>query len=151
MNGFIQSTITTPLTLASNSSAIAFQHDRRTRSTQGCNGWLCHGEGSPVYKLVKAGNYKTTLTATVYSATAGTIAIGLFEDGVLIPGTVRNVTLAAGYLGDIAIDYISTVCCKSNTSISIASVPTLTNPADGTPVTTLTPTIINATLNITRL
>ena len=151
MNGFIQSTITTPLTLASNTSAIAFQHDRRTRSTQGCNGWLCHAEGSPVYKLVKPGNYKTTLTATVYSATAGTIAIGLFEDGVLIPGTVRNVTLEAGYLGNIAIDYISNVCCKSNTSISVASVPTLINPADGTSVTTLTPTIINATLNITRL
>lgn len=151
MYGFIQSTITTPLALASNSSTITFQNDRRTRSTQGCNGWLCHGEGSPVYKLVKAGNYKTTLTATIYSPVAGTASIGLFEDGTLVPGTVRNVTLAAGYLGNIAIDYISTVCCKSNTSISVASVPTLTNPADGTSVTTLTPTLINATLNITRL
>lgn len=151
MNGFIQSTITTPLTLASNSSAIAFQHDRRSRSTLGCDSWLCHGEGSPIYKLVKAGNYKTTLTATVYSATAGTVAIGLYEDGVLVPETVRNVTLAAGYLGNVAIDYITKSCCKSNTSLSIASVPTLTNPADGTTVTTLTPTIISAVLNITRL
>ena len=151
MNGFIQSTINTPLTLASNSSAITFQHDRRTRSTQGCDGWLCHGEGSPVYKLVKSGNYKTTFTATVYSATAGTVAVGLYEDGVLIPETVRNVTLSAGYLGNISIDYISKVCCKANTSLTLASVPTLTNPADGTIVTTLTPTIISAVLNITRL
>lgn len=151
MNGFIQSKITTPLTLASNSSAISFQHDRRTRSTQGCDGWLCHGEGSPVYKLVKAGNYKTTLTASIYSPVAGTAAIGIFEDGILIPESVRFVTLAAGYLGNIAIDYISNVCCKANTSLSIASVPTFTNPADGTTVTTLTPTIISATLNITRL
>lgn len=151
MNGFIQSTITTPITLASNSSTIAFQNDRRTRSTQGCDGWLCHGEGSPVYKLVKAGNYKTTLTMSVFSATAGTIAIGLYEDGVLIPESVSTVTLAAGYLGNVSLDYISKVCCKANTSLSIASVPTVINPADGTTVTTLTPTITNATLNITRL
>lgn len=151
MYGFIQSTINTPIALPSNSSSITFQNDRRTRSTQGCNGWLCHAEGSPVYKLVKAGNYKTTLTATVYSATAGTIGIGLYEDGVLIPSTVRYVTLAAGYLGNIAIDYISNVCCKSNTSLSVASVPSLINPADGTTVATLTPTIIDATLNITKI
>lgn len=151
MNGFIQSTITTPLTLASNSSAIAFQHDRRTRSTQGCDGWLCHGEGSPVYKLVKAGNYKTTLTMSVFSETAGTIAIGLYEDGTLIPETVRTVTLAAGYLGNIAIDHISKVCCKANTSLTIASVPTVVNPSTGATVTTLTPTITSAVLNISRL
>lgn len=151
MNGFIQSTISTPITLASNSSTIAFQNDRRTRSTEGCDGWLCHGEGSPVYKLVKAGNYRTTLTASVYSDTAGTIAIGLYEDGILIPESIATVTLAAGYLGNITIDYISKVCCKANTSISIASVPAITNPSTGATVTTLTPTITSAVLNITRL
>lgn len=151
MNGFIQSTISTPITLASNSSTITFQNDRRTRSTEGCDGWLCHGEGSPVYKLVKAGNYRTTLTASVYSDTAGTVALGIYEDGVLIPSSVKSVTLAAGYLGDITLDYISKVCCKANTSISIASVPAIANPSTGATVTTLTPTISSAVLNITRL
>lgn len=151
MNGFIQSTITTPIVLPSNSSSIAFQHDRRTRSTQGCDGWLCHAEGSPVYKLVKAGNYRTTVTASVFSATAGTVALGIYEDGVLIPASVRSVTLAAGYLGEITLDYISKVCCKSNTSISIASVPNVVNPSDGSTVTTVVPTISAATLNISRL
>lgn len=151
MNGFIQSTISTPITLATTSSAIAFQNDRRTRSTQGCNGWLCHAEGSPVYKLVKAGNYRTSLTATVFSATAGTVALGIYEDGVLVPSTVRSFTLAAGYLGNIAIDYVSKVCCKSNTSITVGSVPTVTNPATGAAVTTLVPTITNAVLNISKL
>lgn len=151
MYGFIQSTITTPIVLPSNSSAITFQNDRRTRCTQGCNGWLCHSEGSPVYKIVKAGNYKTTLTASVFSATAGTIALGLYEDGVLIPETVRTVTLAAGYLGNIALDYVSKVCCKSNTTLTIASVPNVINPADDSTVTTLTPTITSAVLNITKL
>ena len=152
MNGFIQSTITTSIVLPNNSSTIAFQNDRRTRSTEGCNGWLCHAEGSPVYKLVKPGNYRTTLTATVFSATAGTVALGIYEDGVLVPSSVRSVTLSAGYLGNIALDYITKVCCKANTSITIASVPNIVNPADETtPVTTLAPTISNATLNITKL
>lgn len=151
MNGFIQSTISTPIVLASNSSAISFQNDRRTRSTQGCDGWLCHAEGSPVYKIVKPGNYRTTLTASVFSATAGTVALGVYEDGVLIPASVKTVTLAAGYLGNITLDYISKVCCKANTSITIASVPNVVNPADGTTVTTVAPTITSAVLNITRL
>lgn len=151
MNGFIQSTITTPVVLPNNSSTIAFQNDRRTRSTQGCNGWLCHAQGSPVYKIVKAGNYKTTVTASVFSATAGTIALGIYEDGVLVPASVRSVTLSAGYLGNIALDYTSKVCCKANTSISIASVPNVINPADSSTVTTLAPTISSATINITRL
>lgn len=152
MYGFIQSSIATPITLPSNSSIIAFQNDRRTRCTLGCNSWLCHAEGSPVYKLVKAGNYKTTLTATVFSATAGTIALGIYEDGVLVPSSVRAVTLSAGYLGNISLDYISKVCCKANTTITIGSVPNIINPADETtPVTTLAPTISNATLNITKL
>lgn len=151
MNGFIQSTITTPVVLPSNSSAISFQNDRRTRSTQGCDGWLCHAEGSPVYKLVKAGNYRTTVTASVFSATAGTVALGIYEDGVLIPASVRTVTLAAGYLGNITLDYISKVCCKSNTSITIAAVPNVINPATEETVTTLAPTISAATLNISRL
>lgn len=151
MNGFIQSTITTPVVLPSNSSTISFQNDRRTRSTEGCNGWLCHAQGSPVYKIVKAGNYRTTLTASVFSASAGTIALGIYEDGILIPASVRSVTLAAGYLGNITLDYISKVCCKANTSITIAAVPNVINPADGTTVTTLAPTISAATLNISRL
>lgn len=151
MNSFIQSTITTPVVLPSNSSTIAFQNDRRTRSTEGCNGWLCHAQGSPVYKIVKPGNYRTTLTATVFSASAGTVALGIYEDGVLVPASVRSVTLSAGYLGNITLDYISKVCCKANTTISVAAVPNVINPSDGTTVTTLAPTISNATLNISKL
>lgn len=151
MNGFIQSEIITPIVLPSNSSTITFQRDTRTRSTLGCTGWLCHAEGSPVYKIVKAGNYKVTLTASVFSATAGTVALGIYEDGVLIPSSVRTVTLSAGYLGNISIDYISKVCCKANASLSIASVPNVINPSTGDTVTTVTPTITNAVLNITKL
>lgn len=150
MNGFIQSTISTPIVLPSNSSTVAFQRDRRTRSTEGCNGWLCHAEGSPVYKIVKPGNYKTTLTASVFSNVAGTVALGIFEDGTLIPSSVRTVTLSAGYLGNVAIEYITKVCCKANTSISIASVPNVIDPSDDSTVTTVVPTITNANFIITK-
>lgn len=147
-NGFIESTISTPIVLATNSSTIAFQNDIRTRSTLGCNGWLCHLEGSPVYKIVKAGNYEVNLSASVFSTTAGTVAIGLYEDGVLIPDTVRSVTLSAGYLGTIAFDKIIKVCCKANSSLSVGSVPAIINPSTEATVTTVVPTITSATFSI---
>lgn len=147
-NGFIESTITTPITLPSNNSQIAFQNDSRSRSTLGCNSWLCHKEGSPLYKIVKCGNYEANLSMSVYSASAGTIAIGLFEDGVLIPDSVKTVTLSAGYLGTIALQKIIKVCCKANSTISVGTVPTIINPATGDTVTTLAPVISNATFSI---
>lgn len=147
-NGFIESRISTPIILPSNNSIISFQNDTRTRSTLGCNSWLCHKEGSPVYKIVKAGNYDVDFSATVFSATAGTIAIGLYEDGVLIPDTVRSITLSAGYLGTIAFNKIIKVCCKADTTISVGAVPTIVNPSTGEAVTTVAPTISSATLSI---
>lgn len=74
-NGFIESRISTPVALASNSSMIAFQNDTRTRSTQGCNGWICHCEGSPIYKIVKAGNYEINFSGTIFNANGGAVAI----------------------------------------------------------------------------
>lgn len=149
-NGFIESTITTPITLATNSSTIAFQNDTRTRSTLGCNGWLCHREGSPNYKIVKAGNYNVHFSAVVYSETAGTIAIGLFEDGVLIPSSVTAVTLSAGYIGNVNFSKNIKVCCKANSTLSVGAVPAIVNPGTGDIVTTLAPSISNATLTISN-
>lgn len=147
-NGFIESTISTPIALPSNNSVIAFQNDSRTRSTLGCNSWLCHKEGSPIYKIVKCGNYEVNFSASVFSATAGTVALALFEDGVLIPDTVRTVTLSAGYLGTIAFDKIIKVCCKANSTISVGAVANIINPSTGETVTTVTPTISSATFSI---
>lgn len=147
-NGFIESTITTPVVLPSNSSAIAFQNDTRTRSTMGCNGWLCHKEGSPIYKIVKCGNYEANFSATVFSTTAGTVALGLYEDGVLIPDTVKSVTLSAGYLATIAFNKMIKVCCKANSNISVGSVPAIINPDTGDIVTTVAPSISTATFSI---
>ena len=76
--------------LTSNTSAIAFTNDDiRTRSAN-CCGWLQHSEGSPLYKILKGGLYEISFNANVTSATAGTVALGLYQDGILIPRNNSN-------------------------------------------------------------
>lgn len=148
----IESKIIVPLTLSSNSSVIAFQTDDiRTRSSSSCNGWLCHAEGSPIYKLRQAGIYNVELTANVVGATAGTIALGILEDGVPTSQGVQTIG-TAGYAANIKVQKAVKVCCKSNTSISIASLPSaLTGTAGDTPTETIAPIITSATLTITKV
>lgn len=150
-NGFIESTISTPVILPSNSSAISFQNDTRTRSTLGCDSWLCHKENSPIYKLVKPGYYDVSFSATLFSTTEGTVAVGLYEDGILIPSTVRAVNIGADGLQTVAFNKIEKLCCKANSTITVGSVPTITVPITGTVVTTQVPTIYSAIFNITKL
>lgn len=149
-NGFIESRISTPVVLANNSSAIAFQNDTRTRSTQGCNGWLCHCEGSPIYKLVKAGYYDVDLTVTLFSGTQGAVAVGLYEDGILIPSSVRVANIGVDGFATLAFNKKEKVCCKSNSTLTVGSVPTIVNVTSGASVATQTPTIYSATFGITK-
>ena len=82
----IQSYINTPVALASNTSSVVFQEDCiRTCSCRGNRSWLCHNKGSANYEITQGGQYKITFNGTVSSATAGTIALGLFRNGELIP------------------------------------------------------------------
>lgn len=149
----IQSFINRIINLTSNDSSVVFDEDCiRTRSCQG-NGWLCHNRGSANYDIVCGGLYEIDFDATVSSATAGTIAFGLFSNGELIPGTLMGETLAA------ANDYtnISTnkkikVCCNGDANISVRAIPTVPTPTDPTtPIETEVPIIISANLSITRL
>lgn len=147
-NGFIESRISTPVALATNNSMIAFQNDTRTRSTLGCNGWICHCEGSPIYKIVKAGNYEVNFNGTIFSPTAGAVAVGLYEDGVLIPSTIRTTLIDAGGLVTFSFDKMIKVCCKANSTISVGSVPSVINPESGVVTATQVPTIYSATFSI---
>lgn len=148
-NGFIESRISTPVTLTTNDSIVTFQNDTRTRSTLGCDGWLCHSEGSPIYKIVKAGYYDIGFSGVLYSATAGIVAIGLYIDGVLDPSTVRFENVGAGGSGSVSFNKIEKVCCKANSTISIGAVPSVD--VAGTATATVAPTINSALLNITKL
>lgn len=81
----IQSYLETPVALTANDSLVAFMRDCiRTRSAS-CCGWLQHNEGSPNYKILEGGLYEITFNANISSATVGTIALALFNDGVIVP------------------------------------------------------------------
>lgn len=147
----IESRIITPLTLASNSSAVAFQtDDLRTKSASNCNGWLCHGEGSPIYKLRQCGVYDVFLTANIVAPAVNTYSLGILEDGVATSEgtqTIRNV----GDVANITVHKAVKVCCNSSTSVSIASIPSVLTGATGTtPTATGTPIITSATLTISK-
>lgn len=150
----IESIITTPVTLTSNSSAVSYPTDDvRTCSAKGCNAFVFHTEGNPIYKLAKGGRYQVDIDATLTSLTAaGVVALGVYEDGVLLPDTVSAETIAAaGDLANVSAHKKVTICPNDDTVITIASVPSVVSGATLTATDTQVPTIIASTLSITRL
>ena len=153
----IQTIINEPLVLTSNSSPITFDITNiRTRCAYCCNGgWLDYQNGNPIFKVFGnnyTGYYDANFSATVSSATAGTIAVGLYEDGILLPDTVRAVTIAtAGDLATVSFDRKMKLCPRGNTSITVGSVPSVPTPtAPATPITTEIPIIVSGTFNLSR-
>lgn len=147
----IESTITSPVVLASNNSDVIFQDERRTRSAT-CCGWLQHNEGSPVYTIISPGLYDVDLCATLTSATAGIVGLAIKEDDSPLLGTFGAETIAsAGGLCNVSCHTTIRVCPRGNTQIEVGSVPTIVTSIDGTAEDTQAPTIVNATFNITRV
>ena len=153
----IETIINEPLVLTSNSSPLVFDAtDVRTRCAYCCNGgWLDYQDGNPIFKMFGngyTGYYDINFSASVSSATAGVVAIGLYEDGILIPDTVRAVSLAAADdYETISFNKKLRVCPRGTSNITVASVPSVITPTDPTtPITTQIPIITNATFNISR-
>ena len=153
----IQTIINEPLVLTSNTSPIVYDAtDIRTRCAYCCNGgWLDYQNGNPIFKIFGngyTGYYDINFSASVSSATAGIVAIGLYEDGILIPDTVRAVTLdAAGDYETISFNKKLRVCPRGTSNITVASVPSVITPTDPTtPIATEIPIIVAATFNIKR-
>lgn len=149
----IQSTNEMIQILTSNSSALNFENDDvRTRSAN-CCGWLQHDEGSPLYKILDGGIYEVSFNANVTSATAGTVALGLFQDGILIPGTtvIAEVVTAGDYY-NVSFDKLIKICCRGDATLTVASVPSVLTGATlpGTPTVTEIPVIQNANFSITK-
>lgn len=149
----IQSYLIGPTTLASNSSPVAFERDCiRTGDCNNCNGWLCHSEGSPVYKITKGGRYRITFNANATAGGTGYVALGLLVDGVQVGSAIASASIVTGGLYyNIAFDKVITVCCNANSTITIASIPSVIEGTTPTPTATAVPTIQNANLIITRL
>ena len=153
----IETIINEPLVLTSNSSPLVFDAtDVRTRCAYCCNGgWLDYQDGNPIFKMFGngyTGYYDINFSASVSSATAGVVAIGLYEDGILIPDTVRAVTIdAADDYETISFNKKLRVCPRGTSNITVASVPSVVTPTEPTtPITTQIPIITNATFNIKR-
>ena len=143
----IESIIEMITALASNSSPLIFTTDIiRTRSAN-CCGWLQRREATQLYKILEGGRYEASFNANVTSATAGTVALGLFQDGVLLPGTTVIAEIATpGDYYNVSFDRIVEVCCRDKSTLTVASVPNVLTGAvaPGTPVETEIPVIQNA-------
>lgn len=149
----IQSVLEPITILTSNTSSVAFTDDDvRTRKAN-CCGWLQHTEGSPIYKILDGGIYEVSFNANVTSATAGTVALGLYQDGILIPGTtvIAEVATAGDYY-NVSFDKLIKICCRGDASLTIASVPNVLTGATlpGTPTVTQIPILQNANVSITK-
>ena len=149
----IQSVLEPITTLTSNSSPIPFTDDDIRTRRANCCGWLQHNEGSPIYKILEGGLYEISFNANVTSATVGTLALGLFQDGILIPGsTVIAEVVTAGDYYNVSFDKLIKICCGGDASLTIGSVPSVLTGATlpGTPTVTEIPVIQNANFSITK-
>lgn len=149
----IQSILEPITTLTSNSATVPFASDDvRTRSAN-CCGWLQHDSGTPIYKILCGGLYEVSFNANVTSSVAGTIALGLYDDGVLVPGTtvLAQITTPGDYQ-NVSFDKIIRVCCRGNATLTVASVPSVLTGATtpGTTTVTEVPVIQNANFSIIK-
>ncbi len=149
----IQSVLEQFTILASNTSAINFANDDVRSRKANCCGWLQHNEGSPIFKILEGGLYEVSFNANVSSATAGTVALGLYQDGVLVPGTtvIAEITTAGDFF-NVSFDKLIQVCCRGDANLTVASVPSVLTgvTAPGTPTITAVPIIQNANLSVTK-
>ena len=139
--------------LTSNSSTLSFLNDDVRSRNANCCGFLQHDEGSPLYKLLDGGVYEVSFNANVTSATAGTVALGLFQDGILIPGTtvIAEVATAGDYY-NVSFDKLIKICCRGDATLTVASIPNVLTGATlpGTPTVTEIPVVQNANLSIIK-
>ena len=82
----------------------------------------------------------------------GVVSVGLYEDGILIPDTIRAVTIAAADdYETVSFNRKLKICPRGNTSITVGSVPSVPTPSTPTtPLETEIPIITNATFNLSR-
>ena len=147
----IQSILETITPLTSNTSAIAFTNDDIKSRKANCCGWLQHSESSPLYKILDGGVYEVSFNANVSSATAGTVALALFQDGQIVQGTTVIVEIAtAGDYYNVSFDKLIKVCCRGDATLTVASVPSVLTGVTPTATDTEIPIIQNANFSIIK-
>ena len=151
----IQSVQELPLILPTNTSDITFLNDElRTRSAT-CSGWLNHTEGTAQYTILGSGNcncpniYDVTFNANVTGATAGSIEIGLKENGTPVIGASANEVVTPDEYQNIAFTKLIRLCPRENVTLTVGSVPAVSGVTPA--VETVAPTIKNANLIIRKI
>ena len=151
----IQSVQELPLILATNTSDITFSNDElRTRSAT-CSGWLNHTEGTSQYTILGNGNcyqpsvYKITFNANVTSAEAGSVEIGLKENGTPVVGASVNEVVTPEEYQNVAFTKLIRLCPRENVTLTIGSIPAVSGVTPA--IVTVPPTIKNANLIIQKL
>mgnify|MGYP003295981312 CR=1 FL=1 len=67
-----------------------------------------HNEGSALSSILEGGIYRVNFNTNITSATAGQVGLALFADGVQVPGTEMDETIAtAGEFANIGFDKIT--------------------------------------------
>ena len=147
----IESVQETIVTLVSNSSALTFVNDEIRTKSANCCGWLQHNEGSPIFKILEGGIYEINFNANLSSATTGTIAVGLYEDGILIPGTTTIVEVAtAGDYYNVSFSKLRKICCRGDATLSVQAVPSVLTGVDPAATETEIPIYQNANFSIVK-
>lgn len=151
----IQSVQEMPLILATNTSDITFLNDElRTRSAT-CSGWLNHTEGTSQYTILGSGNccqpsvYKITFNANVTGETAGSIEIGLKENGTPVVGASVNEVVTPDEYQNVAFTKVIRLCPRENVTLTIGSIPAVSGVTPA--VETVPPTVKNANLIIEKI
>lgn len=147
----IQSVQEQELVLTTNTSPITFSDtDLRTNSANCFNGWLNHNEGSATFNIVMGGLYEIGFSANVTSAAAGSVALGIFADGVKLNGSEMDSVIAApGDYQNVSTTKLVRVCGRGNVTITINSVPAVVY--DGTSTDTEAPILKNANIYIKKI
>jgi len=151
----IQSTNEAIQILPTNTSDITFLNDElRTRSAT-CSGWLNHTEGSSQYTILGNDNccqpavYRITFNANVTGATAGSIEIGLKENGTAVAGASVNEVVTPNQYQNVSFTKVIRLCPRENVTLTIGSVPAVSGVTPA--IVTVPPTIKNANLIIEKV
>ena len=147
----IQALQITPEVLTSNTDNINFDTvDLRSRSAN-CCGWLQYMMGGSDFTIIGGGTFKISFNANVTSETVGQVALALkTSTGSDVEGTEMDAEITtAGVYTNISFNKIIRVCPRVNTTVSIGSLPAISNVVPV--VATQIPTIKDANLVIEKI
>ena len=151
----IQSTNEAIQILTTNASDIVFANDELRTNSATCRGWLNHTEGTSQYTILGNGNccqpavYEITFNANVTGATAGSIEIGLKENGVPVVGASVNEVVTPDEYQNVAFTKLIRLCPRENVTLTVGSISAVSNVIPA--VETVPPTIKNANLIIRKI